>query len=125
MSYSCNKSIDLSTVPGQVQHLTVTNSSFLPSLTLNWEAPANALVAGDVLHYCIKITPTSSDDIANEDLPKEVVVEGDTTMLELSNMDGLQPLHGYMFEVRAKSCKQVTGDWSKVNGCLGKSVIWR
>ena len=130
--------MELSIVPGQVQHLTLTHCPSLPSLILNWEAPANSLEAGNVLQYCIRITPVSSgdddvadddvadddfadDDVADEDaLPKEVVVEGDTTMLEFSNKDGLRPLHGYMFEVCAKSCRHVTGDWSKVEGFLGK-----
>lgn len=122
LTYSTKLPEVVAVVPGLVQHLAVTQDASSPSLTLNWDAPANVLECGEVLQYCIRITSDDDDDdtAAGHALSKEVVVEGDTTMMELSSRDGLQPLRGYMFEVRAKSCKHATGNWSKVDGFVGK-----
>ena len=107
----------------------MTQDPSLPVLTLNWEAPANVSVSGKVLSYSIKITSScssgSSDGESEEsgEESKQLEVEGDTTMLELSDKDGLQPLRGYVFEVRAESCEHARGAWSRVDGFVGELVL--
>lgn len=106
-------------VPEPVQDLTVEQSSSdaapPTAVTLSWRAPANFSAPNDVSHYYIKV----SSKISNKVL-KELEVKGDTTRVEFSGKDALEPLQTYIFGVQALGSNRSTGDWNMVEGFVGK-----
>ena len=90
-----------------------------PSLTLNWDRPSNTQTAEDVRAYIIRFRPSGC---VREDAYYEMTVSAPVTNILLTREDGLKPLTGYDFEVRAQNGDN-NGEWSTVSQYIGTCVL--
>ena len=100
--------------PDPVQNLTAAVDTHKPSVTLNWNPPANAGYAGDVTKYQIRFW--------NWAVLKDstIVVNGSTTTTVITRESGLRPLTQFTFEVRACSGDSVSPEWKPVSTFVGR-----
>ena len=103
--------------PGLVQNLTATVDRHRPSVTLNWDPPANARYAGDVTKYQIHFWPNQLKSKHYSSGKKEV--KGSTTAIVITRESGLRPQTTFTFEVRACSGDSVSQEWKPVTTFVG------
>jgi len=96
--------------PDPVQNLTAVVDPHMPSVTLNWDPPANAAYPGYVTKYEIRFWGDDSSFYDERD------VNGSTTTTVITRESGLSPLTTFTFKVRA--C--VSGEWRTVSTFVGK-----
>ena len=89
--------------PDQVPKLTAAVDPHKPSVTLNWDPPANA--AGYVTKYEICFQDNNSG------FHGEKVVNGSTTTTVITRESGLRPLTTFTFGVRAYSGDKKGREW--------------
>jgi len=104
--------------PDPVQNLTATVhvGTHKPSVTLNWDPPANA--AGYVTKYVIFIQDNNSGFYGEE------VVNGSTTTTVIRRESGLIPLTTFTFKVRACSGDNASQEWTTVSRFIGIQVCY-
>ena len=88
-----------------------------PSVTLNWDPPANAGYAGDVTGYQIHFRDEAKDCY------NEMVVRGSATTAVITRESGLRPLTAFTFEVRAFCGDNVSRDWMTASTFVGTWII--
>jgi len=93
-----------------------------PSVTLNWDPPANARHAGDVTKYQIRFWDRRKNCYI------EKILSGSTTTATITRDSGLRPLIKFTFEVRACSGDNVSQEWRTVSTFVGmwipKMWLW-
>ena len=99
--------------PDPVQNLTPDVNSHEPSVTLNWDPPANAAHAGDITKYeiCFQDNETHFSGVKVEN--------GSTTATVITRQSGLRPLTTFTFNVRACSGDDVSREWRTVSTFVG------
>ena len=97
--------------PKPVKNLTASVDSHKPSVTLKWDAPANAGCAGDVTSYEIRFW--------EKGCYKETTVNGSSTTAIITRETGLRPLTETSFQVRAHSGDDVCPEWRTVTTFVG------
>jgi len=102
--------------PKPVRNLRATVDEYTPSVTLNWDPPANATHEGNVTKYHISFWDKE------EGCYKEKVVDGSTTTAVITRESGLRPLTLSTFEVRARCGDTVSPECSTVSTLVGKLV---
>ena len=98
--------------PDPVQNLTAAVDTHTPSVTLNWDPPANA--AGYVTKYVISFCDNNNSCFHGEE-----VVNGSTTSTVITRESGLRPLTTFTFKVRAYSGDGVSREWRTVSKFIG------
>ena len=83
--------------PGPIQNLTATVDAHKPSVTLNWDPPANAGYPGCITKYQIQFWDKEKG-CYNE---RPLTVDGSRTSIVITREIGLRPLTTTTFEVRA------------------------
>ena len=83
----------------------------MPSVTLNWDPPANAADAGDITKYEIHFRDNDSS------FHGEKVVNGSTTTAVIT---GLRSLATFTFKVRAYSGDYASLEWRTVSTFVGR-----
>ena len=86
-----------------------------PSVTLNWDPPANAADAGDVTKYEIRFWAGVKFG--------ETFVNGSTTTTVITRESGLRPLTRFTCNVRAYSGDDVGRVWRAVSTFVGTYVV--
>ena len=99
--------------PGSVQNLTATVDTSKPSVTLNWNRPANAGYAGDVTKYEIHFWEEE------EGCCNEKFVNGSTTNAVITWQSGIRALATFTFKVRAYAGDDVSQEWKTVSVYVG------
>ena len=84
-----------------------------PSVTLNWDPPANAAHAGYVTKYEVHFQNHDSGFHGEE------FVNGSTTTTVITRESGLRPLSTFTFKVRAYSGDGVSQEWKTVSTFVG------
>ena len=84
-----------------------------PSVTLNWDPPANAAYTGYVTKYEIHFQDIDSCFHGKK------VVKGSTTTTIITRKSGLRPLTTFTFKVRAYSGDGVSREWRTVSRFIG------
>ena len=84
-----------------------------PSVTLKWDAPANAGCTGDVTSYEIHFWDEEKGCY------NETTVNGSSTTAVITRETGLRPLTETSFEVRACSGDDVCPEWRTVTTFVG------
>ena len=97
--------------PGPVRNLTAVVDTHKPSVTLNWDPPANA--AGYVTKYVICFWDNNSCFHGEE------VVNDSTTTTVITRESGLRPLSTFTFKVRACIHDGVSKEWRTVSTFIG------
>ena len=99
--------------PDPVQNLTPAVDTHEPSVTLNWDPPANAAHAGDITKYeiCFQDNETHFSGVK--------IVNGSTTTTVITRESGLRPLTTFTFNVRAYSGGDVSQEWRTVSMFVG------
>ena len=100
--------------PDPVQNLTAVVDTHTPSVTLNWDPPANAAHAGYVTKYEIHL-----QDHNDSNFNGEKVVNGSTTTTVITRESGLRPLSTFTFGVRAYCRDGVNQSWPTVSTFVG------
>ena len=103
--------------PGPVQNLRATVDTCKPSVTLNWDPPANAGYAGDVTKYEVHFWDQEKSCYI------EKIVNGSTTTTVITMESGLRPLATFTFEVRACSGDNISRDWKATSTFVGMWLI--
>ena len=98
--------------PDPVQNLTATVDAHNPSVTLNWDPPANSVHAGDITVYEIHFQDNNDSSFHGEK-----VVNGSTTTAVIT---GLRPLTTFTFNVRAYSGDCASLEWRTVSTFVGR-----
>ena len=101
--------------PDPVQNLTAAVDAHNPSVTLNWDPPANAVHAGDITVYEIHF-----QDNNDRSFHGEKVVNGSTTTAVITRESGLRPLTTFTFKVRAYSGDCASREWRTVSTFVGR-----
>jgi len=99
--------------PDPVQNLTAAVDTHKPSVTLNWNPPANAAHAGYVTKYELHFQNHDSGFYG------EKVVNGSTTTTVITRESGLTPLSKFTFKVRAYSGHDASQEWKTVSAFVG------
>jgi len=84
-----------------------------PSVTLNWDPPANAAYTGYVTKYEIYFQDIDSCFHGKK------VVKGSVTTTVITRESGLRPLSTFTFKVRAYSGDDVSREWRTVSRFVG------
>ena len=92
--------------PDSVQNLTADVNPHKPSVTLNWDPPANA--TGYVTKYEINFQDNDSG------FHGEDIVNGSTTFTVIRRESGLRPLSTFTFRVKAHSGDNASQEWRNV-----------
>ena len=103
-------------MPCPVQNLTASLDTSTPSVTLNWEPPANASDEQDITKYQICLWDEEKD------FCNETVVNGSTTTSVITRESGLRPLTTFTFKVRAYSGDDVSREWRTVSRFIGNQI---
>ena len=103
--------------PGPVQNLTAVVDTHTPSVTLNWDPPANAAHAGYVTKYEIHLQDRNDNSFHGEK-----VVNGSTTTTVITRESGLRPLSTFTFKVRACSRGNASQEWMAISRFIGIQV---
>ena len=98
--------------PDLVQNLTAAVDTCKPSVTLNWDPPANAGYAGYVTKYEIHFDSDSG-------FHGERFVNGSTTTTVITRKSGLRPLTTFTFKVRAYSGGNASQEWVTESRFIG------
>ena len=101
--------------PGPIQNLTATVDAHQPSVTLNWDPPANAGYPGYITKYQIQFWDKEKG-CYNE---RPLTVDGSTTSIVITRKNGLRPLTTTTFEVRAYSGDDVSRETKTAPTFLG------
>ena len=99
-------------IPDTVQNLTAAVDTYNPTVTLNWDPPANAAHAGYVTKYEIRFWD-------NDGFHGEKVVNGSTTTTVITRKSGLRPLTTFTFKVRAYSGDNASQEWMVLSRFIG------
>ena len=102
--------------PDAVQNLTAAVDTHEPSVTLNWDPPANAAHAGYVTKYEIHFRDNDSG------FHGEKVVNGSTTTTVITRESGLRPLTTFTFKVRAYSRGDASQKWTTESRFIGIQI---
>ena len=105
--------------PGPVQNLRATVDTRKPSVTLNWDPPANAKHPGDVTNYQIRFWDNDRDLSKLKCCNSVKLVKGSTTNIVITREPGLRPMTTFTFEVRARSGDSVCQEWKSVSTVVG------
>ena len=98
--------------PDPVQNLTAVVDTHMPSVTLNWDPPANAAYAGYVTKYEVHF----NNDIS---FHGEKVVNGSVTTTVITRESGLTPLSTFTFKVRAYGGGNASQEWTTESRFIG------
>ena len=99
--------------PDPVQNLTAAMATHEPSVTLNWDPPANGAYPGYVTKYIIRFWDNDSGHHGEE------FVDGSTTTTVITRESGLRLLATFTFKVRAYSGDDASQEWRTVSRCTG------
>ena len=105
--------------PGPIQNLTATVNAHQPSVTLNWDPPANAGYPGDVTKYQIQFWDKEKG--CYNDRP--LTVDGSRTSIVITRKNGLRPLTTTAYEVRAYSGDDVSRECKTVSAFVGMRLL--
>jgi len=103
--------IAIALTPDPVQNLTAAVDPHKPSVTLNWDPPANA--AGYVTKYEIRFRDNNSGFRGKK------IVDGSTTTTVITRDAGLRPLTTFTFDVWAYSGDDISREWGTVSRFIG------
>ena len=90
-----------------------------PSVTLNWDPPANAKHPGDVTNYQIRFWDNDRDLSKLKCCNSVKPVKGSTTNIVITRESVLRPLTTFTFEVRACSGDNVSHNWKTASAFVG------
>ena len=99
--------------PDPVQNLTAAVDIHKPSVTLNWDPPANAAHPGYVTKYELHFQNRDSSFHGKE------FVNGSVTTTVITRESGLTPLSTFTFKVRAYSGHDASQEWKTVSTFVG------
>ena len=110
-----NMCVSTALTPGAVQNLTATVDTHEPSVTLNWDPPANAVYI-EVTKYQICIWDKEKNHYC------ETIVKGFTfnPSVVITRESGLRALTTSTFEVRAYSGDDVSRECKTISKYIGK-----
>jgi len=99
--------------------LTATVDVHKPSVTLNWDPPANAKDPRDITNYQIRFWDNDRDLSKLKCYNSVKLVKGSTTNIVITRESGLRPLTTFTFEVRARSGDNICQEWKSVSTFVG------
>ena len=102
--------------PDPVINVSVSLKPTVPSITLSWEPPTNAINAEMVTTYKYQIR------ISSVGVEHKLTVDGCTTRIVLTRELGLTPLVQYHLQVRAMAGDDA-GDWRSVSAYFGMFIM--
>ena len=104
--------------PDPVQNLTAAVDTRNPSVTLNWDPPANitAAHAEDITKYDVRFWDNDSD------FQGERVVNDSTTTTVITRESGLRLRSTFTFRVRACSGGDTSQEWGTVSRFIGMQM---
>ena len=103
--------------PDPVQNLTVAVDAHKPSVTLNWNPPANAAHVGDITKYEIHYRDN------DRSFHGEEVVNASTTTAVITRESGLRLWTTFTFKVRAYSGDCASQEWRTVSKFIGMQTL--